>query len=283
MSMIHIATVHYNTDKWINIQYSYLQKNIESEFRVYSFLVNISEHWSEKHYFSLHEPIEDHSAKLNILSNHILENLSGQDDFIMFLDGDAFPIVPIDEYIRQNLKKYSLLAIQRLENLGDIQPHPSFCVTKADFWKRIEGEWSCGYRWVNAVGSKITDVGGNLLKTLIEKNINWLPMQRTNKINLHPLWFGIYDNIIYHHGSGFREGISRIEKYKYEIRSNYIRRKDSFFSPSSSYKQLINKLCFPESRKRRILLKMNEPIQKAVFQRIKEDPDFYKFFMVEGP
>ena len=36
--MIHIATVHWETDKWIDTQLKYINQNINQPFRVYAFL-----------------------------------------------------------------------------------------------------------------------------------------------------------------------------------------------------------------------------------------------------
>jgi hypothetical protein len=34
---------------------------------------------------------------------------------------------------------------------------------------------------------------------------------RTNRRNPHPLFFGVYGDVIYHHGAGFRLPISRVD------------------------------------------------------------------------
>ena len=60
-------------------------------------------------------------------------------------------------------------------------------------------------------GEDVTDVGANLYKQLIDRRIDWLPLLRSNKVNLHPLYFGIYGGAIYHHGAGFRESACRLD------------------------------------------------------------------------
>ena len=47
-------------------------------------------------------------------------------------------------------------------------------------------------------------MGGNLLGLLEDAGIDWYPMLRTNKVNPHPLQFGVYEDLVYHHGGGFR-------------------------------------------------------------------------------
>jgi hypothetical protein len=60
----------------------------------------------------------------------------------------------------------------------------------------------------------VTDPGGNLLGILEGNGLDWHAMPRTNKKDLHPLWFGIYDDVVYHHGAGFRRMISRVDLRK---------------------------------------------------------------------
>ena len=58
-------------------------------------------------------------------------------------------------------------------------------------------------------GSAVTDVGGNLLGILTERSIPWRPLLRSNRVDLDPLWFGVYDDVAYHHGAGFRLPLAR--------------------------------------------------------------------------
>jgi len=129
----------------------------------------------------------------------------------MFLDGDAFPIADVVPFLSEKLRHYPLVAVQRRENLGDPPPHPCFCVTTVRFWKDIHGDWKEGYRWRNQQGWPVTDVGGNLLGLLEAAQLPWFPMRRSNKRELHPLWFGIYEDLVYHHGAGFRNPLSRFD------------------------------------------------------------------------
>ena len=108
------------------------------------------------------------------------------------------------------LSAHPLAALRRDENLGDPQPHPAFCLTTVGFWKEIEGDWSAGPMWENDVGT-MTDVGGELLVTLREQDLPWRPILRTNTDNIHPVWFGVYEHRIYHHGAGFRPRVSRLD------------------------------------------------------------------------
>jgi glycosyltransferase involved in cell wall biosynthesis len=212
--MIHIVTAHWRSDRWIDIQLKYLYQNITRPFKIYAFLTGLSGEHRGKYYYSSIEPIESHSIKLNLLADMAYLHADGEDDWLMFIDGDAFPIGDVISFGSEKLGSWPLLAIQRWENCGDIQPHPSFCLTTIGFWQAIGGDWKQGHQWRNARGELVTDVGGNLLKALQDRDVDWYPMLRSNKRDLHPLWFGIYEDLIYHHGAGFRFPISRFDIHK---------------------------------------------------------------------
>lgn len=211
--MIYIATVHWQTDKWVDIQLRYFQMNVREPFRVFAFLSGDACKHKQKYYFACTEPIAEHAIKLNLLARFI-ELEADDEDVVVFIDGDAFPIKPIDDFITRTLKQYPLAAIRRTENIGDIQPHPSFCFTTVGFWKQIEGDWKEGFEWETTAGIRRTDVGGNLLNILTQKHIAWLPLERTAQLTEHGLMFGIYADLVYHHGAGFRDPLSMYDRTK---------------------------------------------------------------------
>jgi hypothetical protein len=264
--MIHIATVHWNTDKWIAVQQSHLRMHIKTPYRVYGWLNNVPSSWSDSFYYACAEPVNSHAVKLNILADIIYFSSNRDDDILIFLDGDAFPIADIDVFIMEKLSHYQLLAVQRLENNGDDQPHPCFCATTVGFWRSIKGDWKRGYRWQNSNGRSVMDVGGRLLKQLREREVEWYPLRRSNKRNLHPVFFAAYDNVVYHHGAGFREPLTRLEEEN---------SKAGFLG-----KRLLRA---PRRMLRRRfvgrLIAENNSMSEKVFKRIQEDPLFYAEFV----
>lgn len=211
--MIYIATVHWETDKWIDIQLKYFKRNINQPYRVFAFLSGDACKHKDKFHFACCEPITQHAIKLNLLAQFITHQ-ANLDDILIFIDGDAFPVKPIDNFISLTLKQYPLAAIRRTENIGDIQPHPSFCFTTVGFWKSIEGDWKEGYEWETTAGIRRTDVGGKLLKILKDRKVNWFPLDRTSQLTDHGLMFGIYAGVVYHHGAGFRTPLSMYDRTK---------------------------------------------------------------------
>jgi hypothetical protein len=203
--MLHIATVHWQNEDWIDIQLARLARHISVPYRVYAFLNGVPEANKAKFYHARSEPIREHAVKLNILAEVICSAAAGDGDLVMFLDGDAFPIADIMPLLAEKMAAHPLVAVQRLENNGDLQPHPCFCVTTVGFWKSIGGDWGEGFTWPDTSGKPVTDVGGNLLGILERMGIEWAPLLRSNRTNLHPVWFGIYGDVVYHHGAGFRK------------------------------------------------------------------------------
>ena len=194
--MIHVLTVHYKTLDWIPVQRDYLQAHLKN-YKVWSFIDKVDfSPWPFD--FKFHsfkksgiqpEGSRGHSLKLDLLA----KNLEGEedDDIIIFLDGDAIPIMPLNEFLETTLQDYEFISVVR-EELGHKFPHPSFACCKLGFWKKH------GLSWRVKV-----DTGGWLQGFLEEGNIKWKRLKRTASISWHPVMFGVYGGIIYHHTASF--------------------------------------------------------------------------------
>jgi hypothetical protein len=268
--VIHIATIHWNSARWIAPQQTYLRQHLKSDFRVYGWLNTIPDAPTDSFYYVNTEPVGPHAVKLNILADVIHEAAAGSaDDIVVFLDGDAFPITNIEPLLARELPTRKLIAVQRFENNGDIQPHPCFCATTVGFWREIKGDWKEGYRWKDKNGREVTDVGANLLARLADRGVDWLPLRRTNKTNLHPLLFGIYGDAIYHHGAGFRTPTSRSDWAN--VKSGSRHRILSMIIPGYKKKA--------RQKLREKVASRNETLSERVFESILNDPQFYRQFM----
>lgn len=207
--MIHVATAHYGTDRWIDVQLGYLHRNISEPFRVWASLQDVPGEQSSKFHRVL-PTAGPHAGKLNLLAAEI-GSVAAPEDILLFVDGDAFPVCDPMPKINSALEESVLVAVRRDENATDRQPHPCFCAIRVRDWERIHGDWSPGYCWETSEGQLATDVGGNLLRILERTGSRWTPLLRSNRVNLHPLWFGIYGGVVYHHGAGFRWAIGRVD------------------------------------------------------------------------
>jgi hypothetical protein len=266
--VIHIATVHWRDDRWLEPQRRYLERHLESPYEI---------HLDNR---PVGEGPDAHAEKLNALAEEIRQ-VASPDDRLIFLDGDAFPIAPLDGFLEATLSRYPLAAIRRDENLGDTQPHPAFCATTVGFWHELRGDWSRA-PWTNDVGWEIDDPGGRLLEVLTAKGIEWHPLRRTNRVNLHPVLFGVYDDVVYHHGAGFRAAFDRVDR----LRAGTIPDLPAGLAPDlpaglagfvwkvrAKHWYLSKKR--PLVRRERRLMRENRALSERVFRRLQEDESFW--------
>jgi len=200
--LLHIATAHYSSPRWIAIQTRYLREHISVPYRTWASLERIDPSYGS--YFDhVVEQLGSHSGKLNHLAMEIMEEAE-DGDLLMFLDGDAFPIADPMSFITAGLAEAPLIAVRRAENVNQPQPHPCFCVTTVGTWRSLPGDWSAGPTWPGAQGWDVSDVGSLLMRELELAGLPWREVLRSNRTNLDPLYFAIYGDIVYHHGAGFR-------------------------------------------------------------------------------
>lgn len=267
--MIHIATVHWNTARWIDLQQSYLRQHLKSEFRIYAWLNNIPDAPADSFYYATREPVDSHALKLNLLADIICASSASADDILIFMDGDAFPVGNLETLIHAKLPAAKLVAVQRLENNRDLQPHPCFCATTVGFWREIKGDWKAGHCWKNVHGDEVTDVGGNLLKALDERGVKWVPLLRSNKRNPHPVFFGIYGDVIYHHGAGFRNAETRIDMTSLQFKTG-----DRVLAKIvPGFGRRIRRKAFKK------VVAANDQLSEQVFETIRANPQFYTQFI----
>ena len=226
-----------------------------------------------------------HPRKLNDLAAAISKEAQ-PDDLIMFLDGDAFPVRGLDSWLGDLLGGNRLAAVRRDENAGDIQPHPCFCVTSVGFWNEIGGDWRPG-SWTTSEGQTASDVGGTLLAALNARSIPWRPILRSNAVNLHPVFYGLYEGHIYHHGSGFRPAISRADQANVPVGEN----EDYLFWRTRAHAKSLREL---RPRHLRLLMRMSRDGVRArklnaymrkegkrsseIYDELCSDPDFFRQF-----
>jgi hypothetical protein len=216
--LVYVATVHYQSPRWIEIQRDYLRRHLNVEYQTWASIEGIDRSCAASFDRVLAQR-GPHSGKLNHLALEIC-HVAQDDDWIMFLDGDAFPIADPVPMLTEALQKAPLVAVRRAENLEDPQPHPCFCVTTVASWRGLAGDWSRGAVWRNAGGEQVSDVGGNLLRALELTHTPWVQLLRTNGSRLHPVFFAVYGELVYHHGAGFRESaLPRVERRRLRARA----------------------------------------------------------------
>lgn len=207
---VWILSVHYESAFWAQAQRKYLDRFVDVPHERLFAVKDVS-----REMFRSTDELLDYSGAhgdgLNVLASAAIKRAS-DDDWLLFLDSDALPIRPLSSSLDPANR---FLAVQRLENLGDIQPHPSFCLIGVDVWKALGSDWSRGSGWTNKLGKKVHDVGGNLLEAIERQGVDWVPMHRQNRVNFDDLWFALYGKkgqppLVYHHGAGSRTRHSRL-------------------------------------------------------------------------
>ncbi len=209
LPLLHVITVHYRHPDWIPTQAGYMDRFLPSHRRSYASLEGIPDYYSEW-FDAVGAPVGTHADKLDELGTAALENADSS-DWLLFIDGDAFPISPLDP---SSMKDPNLItAVCRAENLDDPQPHPCYCLISAQTWDRIGGTWQAGFTWTNSLGDEVTDVGAELLRLVqTHPQVEWQQLLRTNTLDFHPLFYAIYGHHVYHHGAGFRTPTARVAK-----------------------------------------------------------------------
>jgi hypothetical protein len=202
--VLHVATVHYRSPRWIAIQTEHLRRHIGVPLQIWTSLEGIDDSY-EASFDRVLVQRGLHSAKLNHLAMEIGAE-ADDSDLLMFLDGDAFPVADPMPLIEEGLSRAPLLAVRRAENFDEPQPHPCFCVTTVGTWRTLPGDWTAGFTWTGPRGTPTSDVGGNLLRRLQLSGLEWVPVLRSNRHNPDPLYFAVYGGVLYHHGAGFRTG-----------------------------------------------------------------------------
>lgn len=247
--MNYIVTVH-SDRTWIKIQQRQFKLFFNGEeFKVIATVPDpgncgFDEEWPDQSIANATSI--SHQRNLNFLMPKVLEKAS-DDDVMIVIDGDAFPIAPF----KSILGKFELVGIERTRNKKRII-HVSFIAVRVGLWKRIKAFWG--------PGRGLNDTSGNINRCIAIHNIKWKCLKRTNRTEiLYPPCFGVYDDWIYHHGSGFRP-IGHILPYeRMVVRALWGKDK---------YNEGVEEFC-----------KYKATVWDLMYQRIKESPNFYKLMI----
>jgi len=282
--MLHILTLHLG-DKWVDIQKRELARFISEPYKVYARLGDgeyPKENWKYK-YNNQKAKVENskyndgtisydkHKHKfdgaisgaqhwtysMGKLIDYVLENHEVKlTDKILLLDSDAFPIAPISDFLDEKLKEYPFVSAQEPMHEWDrdplyLIPHPMFMLFEAKHI--IEDNLTDYLREV--VKDKNDNWWGGTTDWLTERGHDYYPLIRSNKIDLHPLYYAIYDDLIYHHWAGSRNMITRPDR----IRVGQI---GPHIIPTEAQKKAVEDIA-----------KENHEVSSQVFERIENEKD----------
>jgi hypothetical protein len=271
---VHVATVHWRDDRFVDLQLRFLHRYVGDPLRVYAFLTRVPGSHEDKYFYADTTPIKSHALKLNLLADMIGFG-AADDDWIVFIDGDAFPVAPLRPALAGALAEHGLVAVRR-EEKGALQPSPVFCATTVGMWKRLGGDWQ---RIGKPTGenrarrSPSDDVGGRVLRALEREGVGWEPLLRTNTWDPHRLFHGVYGDLVYHHGAGFRPRIDRFHRAELrELERRPLARVAELLPRRGRSGTLRRRLHPTQRRKREIELELDR-LDDQLYDRIADDDE----------
>lgn len=225
------------TELWYDLQLKHLNETLEEfDHAVYfngkknvyrkSILIGSGDH-------NPSSCCKNHVSGLNAVMSFFNSKKNEYDAFLI-LDSDCFPFQLGWAERLMNIP-YSVAAPVRHENL-DIFPHPCFVFMKKEGLDQVSFEYSTKK---NLLGQKFKETNVNCNR--------FFPMIRSNEVNLHPIMFGIYWNMVYHHGAGSRSLKFRISDPSYSI-DNKGTKYDERYDPDSV--KYLNESCINILRKK---------------------------------
>jgi len=231
--MIYYITMHHNTDAFVQLQAYHTDVFTDEDYKVYCGLSGIKSTADAtrppfstgappfEHYelIDITDVENQHTFRMNYLFNLMQERETfSPDDLLVFMDGDAFPIAYWPATIRSLLETHEVVAVERREDIEPLMedkykpyPHPLFFATKVKFWQENELKWELKFHpdWeTDHTVINPCPCGGPLLKEWLDtNNYTVAPLLRSNVFNIHPLYFGVYGDLIYHHGAASGVGM----------------------------------------------------------------------------
>ena len=221
--MIHIITINWTTDKWIDIQLDSFKKHIKQPYRVYTRLGNMDLDTYGKHKNKYDVCIQGNVGEKAHLTTGIKETIPEvkkilqPEDSIILIDSDAFLIGDISSLF-DRLKNYPLVAAQELNHDYTFDekgknPHPMFYLFKGNL---LLTDPELEYVLTRIILSPNSNWWGGVEAWLSKREYVYSPIIRSNGINLHPLYFAIYEDMIYHHWAGSRNMITRPDRHNHK-------------------------------------------------------------------
>lgn len=210
-SRVHIVTVHWTTLDWLELQQRQLKRwlggvpaslhlgvggGVNADDPAATNVVGFDR-------FETTDVNGRHSENLDSLIAQMAVGNPSDNDLLMVLDQDAFPIKSLTPSVRHVLETGEPLSAVRTENHGDAQPHPMFFLCRLSMWSALAATWREGPVQLGR-RTRRRDVGGTLLQQLHDANQSWVRLPRSADNRLHPVLYGVYGDLIYHHGAASR-------------------------------------------------------------------------------
>tara|TARA_B100000795_G_scaffold19004_1_gene12610 strand:- start:1135 stop:4881 length:3747 start_codon:yes stop_codon:yes gene_type:complete len=256
---VRVVSVHVGNSDWVSKQGEMVQRYIDIPFSLYTstdgFLQNETVHkWiaatgNAPAYMVTREDLRaaettliercilnadascDHGVQLHHLAKRACDADAPEDDLLVFLDSDAWPLASLKENVVPLLDAedgIDLVAVRRSVEGMALWPHPSFAVTTCGAWTKNKHSFSqppdgedpevVNERLTYAIFNEsrgllchdhfMLDTGAPLWRHFNDSSKNWVALDRMNKLDIDPLFYGVYglDGVpmAYHQGAGSR-------------------------------------------------------------------------------
>lgn len=208
---VHVVTIHWGSADWVRLQQTQLARHLDTT-RVSLHLgigggVQLTDpalrNWHQFDEFNVITVEGRHAQNLDGVIARAATGIASE-DLLLVLDQDAFPIRPLRDLVTYACAEDQPIAAVRTENNGDEQPHPLFCLLPFALWLRLAGTWAEGPVRVVEDGHIRRDVGGQFLQQLNKADQEWVRLRRSADLGDHPVLYGVYGDVVYHHGAASR-------------------------------------------------------------------------------
>tara|TARA_R110002074_G_scaffold160767_3_gene318306 strand:- start:9063 stop:10022 length:960 start_codon:yes stop_codon:yes gene_type:complete len=245
--MLHIITLHFTTPAWLEIQKRHIEKYTtrydpntgQQNYKVWLGFYNqelpsdfvVPTNWETIDLNKLYPPDgrNEHYLQTEWMYHNIVKDNMKDDDILVFMDSDAFPVIPHwaselqgiltdnqgrlmnTQASRETLGYPEVVGIYQLENRGIAQtdnyyPAPDLCffATTKKVWEEKQLQWT-----IDPSNPEHQNPAFGLLDIIREKEVRECKLMRTNIFDAHNVMFGVYGNMIYHQACGSRAIIGR--------------------------------------------------------------------------
>ncbi len=222
--MIHIYTLHFKDDYWVDLQIESFKKHIKVPYKSYAIFSHMPQKMYDRRkgcydYFEvrekgrhIHKGGNYHPTDGNRHIFPVIKENMKEGDIVIRIDSDAFFVSDITEDFIDKVKDKNFVAMYEPQHEWDLTykaPHPAFYAFRSEYLNKGLDD---------AMGEMVEDGHSNwwgLLMDWFEVNkIEWYPLERSNKVELHTIYFGIYGDLVYHHFAGSRDKITRVDRKK---------------------------------------------------------------------
>ena len=154
--MLHIVTINWTTDKWIDIQADSFKEFIKIPYKVYTKLGNMGDDMFKKHshkFYYCAPGKENEKSHVTIGTKLSLDEIKkdlNPDDIILFIDSDAFLINNLDILIKK-LEEYPFASCQEPQH-------------------EIYHHWAGSRKMITRPDRRLHKQTGESLESIAEKN-----------------------------------------------------------------------------------------------------------------